>query len=579
MIKLKYAEVISGGLVEKLKREGIYHRLLPVLMSVEDTIQKVKIVEEMWMKSNINPALEKRRDKNNTKARSFRNLGHEQYTTGTISGLLRSIESYNKSIAHATIDSEDLAIGYGNRAAVYFELYFYDMALININMALDTGHYPEQLKGELLKRKEKCINLIEQDKQGKRDDNDDNVTGEGTSYDRSIEIKREEAAKKYIDDTKRLLVAKLSYPANPKVPFLIDCLEMRESDEFGRCIMTTRALKPGDIVAIEDPFCEKMAAEMRYVRCEYCLREEYRSLIPCDKCTAVMYCSESCRSNAYNDYHRYECSTIDYLYDMFSTSELCAIRAVLHATTLFPSFIDFIDYLRDVDRNENIFTIDHTKAPEYVRKFLPVHSLVPSKEKEKTIFNNLLVTCFVYNTLLDATDLGLMINDEPHIRTFVELIYRHILAVANNASGMTTLSNILQDDENSTTETTDDFASGIYPFRGLLNHSCAPNVLCASSGRKMVVSVLKPIPAGGQLFDNYLYVFFFLYQICLKALKNYDFCLVFFFFRIFITAMITSVVRSLNVVKDLIVSNVNALPVKTIIQFLSDHFLPIYRTS
>src|SRR5690349_14130830 len=46
----------------------------------------------------------------------------------------------------------------------------------------------------------------------------------------------------------------LSFPPNDKIPFVADCLEMRNDVDFGRYIVANHQLIPGDIIAIEEPF-------------------------------------------------------------------------------------------------------------------------------------------------------------------------------------------------------------------------------------------------------------------------------------------------------------------------------------
>lgn len=47
---------------------------------------------------------------------------------------------------------------------------------------------------------------------------------------------------------------------------------------------------------------------------------------------------------------------------------------------------------------------------------------------------------------------------------------------------------------------------GLYPFRLLLNHACVPNIASSTYGNKLVFTVIRPIMAGQQIFDCYLYV-------------------------------------------------------------------------
>lgn len=46
---------------------------------------------------------------------------------------------------------------------------------------------------------------------------------------------------------------KLSYDVNPKLPFFINALEMRENAKFGKHLVTTRNLLAGDVIAVINP--------------------------------------------------------------------------------------------------------------------------------------------------------------------------------------------------------------------------------------------------------------------------------------------------------------------------------------
>lgn len=46
-----------------------------------------------------------------------------------------------------------------------------------------------------------------------------------------------------------------------------------------------------------------------YTHCHHCLKLCY-TLIPCTKCTQTIFCSETCLTEAYDQYHQYECSLL-----------------------------------------------------------------------------------------------------------------------------------------------------------------------------------------------------------------------------------------------------------------------------
>jgi hypothetical protein len=78
---------------------------------------------------------------------------------------------------------------------------------------------------------------------------------------------------------------KLSHPANPKIPFIIDCLELRKTEEFGRGIYATQDLAAGDIISIEDAVI-RMAftwPDAELYRCANCLNVAMLNLVPCTK--------------------------------------------------------------------------------------------------------------------------------------------------------------------------------------------------------------------------------------------------------------------------------------------------------
>lgn len=73
---------------------------------------------------------------------------------------------------------------------------------------------------------------------------------------------------------------KLSYPPNKSVPFIVNCLELRNDESFGRYITTSRDLRPGDILAIEEPFFKIVDKTASHFRCANCLRSNFMNLVP-----------------------------------------------------------------------------------------------------------------------------------------------------------------------------------------------------------------------------------------------------------------------------------------------------------
>jgi SET and MYND domain-containing protein 4 len=162
--------------------------------------------------------------------------------------------NYNEGLCRA--ESNFLkSLLYGNRSAVYFEVGKYKECIENIQLAKEHG-YPADKIDKLNKREEKCLKTMES-KQSK------------------VEINKNEPFSDFI---------KLSYKGHDKIPFIIEEIEKRNSKKYGNYLITTKDLKTGDIIAIEEPFVKIIDREYKYERCSYCLKQNSYNFIPCDHC-------------------------------------------------------------------------------------------------------------------------------------------------------------------------------------------------------------------------------------------------------------------------------------------------------
>lgn len=122
--------------------------------------------------------------------------------------LFEALECYNKSLCAAQLHSHDIPLAYDGRSVVYFEAKEYQLCLDNIELALHNGNNFCNDVGTLMNRKEKCLKLI-------------------ASHQRGVD-----------DDPWNFF--KLSYPANEKIPFIVDCVQLHNNKKYGRFIITTQ---------------------------------------------------------------------------------------------------------------------------------------------------------------------------------------------------------------------------------------------------------------------------------------------------------------------------------------------------
>lgn len=403
--------------------------------------------------------------KNNEKSTEFRNEGNKYYKKSTVKDILLALRLYNKSICFAKENSEELSMAYSNRSAAFFSIEEYEICLENIEMSRRNGIFSQNLTEKLMKRETRCQEKL---------------------------ISKNQSVSKYP------IEPKLSYPCHSTIPFIAECLELRNNGQYGRHIITNRDLKVGDIVAIEEPFCTIVPNSKRYERCEHCFAENSMNLVPCKGCTLTMFCNEKCYQQAYELYHKFECNVIDYIDKKLSDRlDFIPMRMTLCAIAMFPTVSDLISFLNDSEgKNNNVFTIDYKTNVNPSKIYGPIYSMqksdwgaVAEHASQFQKLNSILIA------MMKRTDLYTYLNGES-IDVIIKLQRHHIRVTAVNASATWDMA----DNSESDLETIN---TGIFPFRSLLSHSCVPNIWTTAWGSKVIVSILRPIKAGQQLFDSY----------------------------------------------------------------------------
>lgn len=156
----------------------------------------------------------------------------------------QALSSFNKSLCHAKHGSPDVSQGFADRSTVYFETSRFRECIENIELARVHGYDDGKMLNE-----------------------------------------RERLCREMMDKTPPSIEDfKLSYPSHPTIPFIANCLELRENEEFGRHIIANTCLMPGDVIAIEEPFLKSInfaTLELfKYQRCFNCLRSNHLNLMP-----------------------------------------------------------------------------------------------------------------------------------------------------------------------------------------------------------------------------------------------------------------------------------------------------------
>lgn len=467
-------DLIADKLFLQLQNENRVADLSNQFNQLESDAARIEFAAKVWRDSKIDVDIPLRLNKNPVKSLDYRKEGNQFFSLKN-KDYVRALELYNKSICFAEIGSEDMGIGYANRSAIYFEWKKYEACLENIELAKDNG-YPERLMDKLNKRAAECEKALEKAKAMKSDDEE--------------------------DDDEVILAPKLSYPPHPKVPFIADCLEMRETEELGRHIIANRDLSVGKVVAIEDSFCSWTLPSVRYTRCAYCLEENDYNLIPCDYCTSTMYCNVNCAAEAFKSFHLFECPVIDFMYKMLNIIQLSAVRVSICAITSFDKVDLLQQFATDPESAKiNAFTLDYRKDMPKMELYKPIHNLETNQSKRTTadLFQRAIITAVIYRKLMDNTPLSEMLPTDDNKKLLMELIFRHLQTASTNFHRLETLANAR--DPNDLDDVS--YGSGAFGFCSLINHACSPNIVRLPIGTQIAVFVLRPIKAGEELLDNY----------------------------------------------------------------------------
>lgn len=205
-----------------------------------------KFLKSVDLQSKYDDLSEKPKKSNET-ATKHRLRGNEFFKDRLF---FKALCAYNESLCFAETSSESMGLAFANRSAVYFEIGEFERCKENIELAMQFG-YPKSNFNKLEKRKKICFS-------------------------------KQKQQVKQIEEN----FFKLSHKSNPKYPFIVDCLSLKQSAEFGRHVVTKKTLETGDIIAIEPPFSALLLSTHTIKRCTCCYGQFNLNLLPCSGCTS-----------------------------------------------------------------------------------------------------------------------------------------------------------------------------------------------------------------------------------------------------------------------------------------------------
>lgn len=466
------------------------------------------------------PQVKQKEGKSNDISEKLRTEANEIYiqmkATKSVLGM------YTKAICVAKPDSQEIALAYASRSAVTFELKGYDDSIKDIDRAL-AGKYPNN-KSKLYTRRGRCFMALSQYSKALKDfkqaKSQENADQKGQMIDNLIKQcqNKPDKPRKLSQDP-----IQLSHPPSPYIKSASVAVDIKYSPELGRHLVASVDIKPGDVLAIENPYVAVLKpAHQGNFFCDNCKMKCY-SAIPCESCTAVVFCSEDCRQSGWDAYHAIECSILPTVVSLSASNTVegdvemktsTALRILIMASKCGVELEKLITMNRQSVSPESAGFVDGKYLSD---DYTAVHHLVTNMEsrpRRKLIDLAVYATCLVHllkegteffkqsvlsgETVAESCSIGqLSLNNIAA----VDLLFKYLMIVYIN--GHSIGDTVWSKGEFPSANT---IASAVFAFHSLFNHSCDPNVTHFTfRGQTFYTISIQPIKKGQQIFEDYGY--------------------------------------------------------------------------
>ncbi|XP_073421782.1 SET and MYND domain-containing protein 4 [Dendrobates tinctorius] len=416
-------------------------------------------------------------------------FGRKQYTAAAA--------LYSKAISHGTPGTEDIAVCFANRSAVFFHLGHYSACLEDIDRAQEHG-YPERLRSKILQRQANCLQNLKQS-------------------DISTNKSHRTARKSNMNHTRQEL------KGNPQLSNSSSSLQLHYSASKGRHLLACEDIALGELLICEDAYVHVIIPARDAntktntwdvsitncdVFCHHCLLRTLAPL-PCRSCSLARYCSSECMDQAWEHYHGTECSMSGLLlalgvfcHTALRTVLLTGYRQVVKVfldETLARDELCAVDRPHSSDYKSLVRLLSHSEHHTGEHKFL---CALTSAALCKTLAIGLPRS----TRTSPPTDDPALLDDEAHeVQILGSAILLHMLQLHCNAQAVTAIHEEYEESTTSLVARSDSsrLATAIFPVLSLLNHSCDPNTSVSFQGRSVMVRASRAIRKGEEVLHCY----------------------------------------------------------------------------
>ncbi|XP_076375521.1 protein-lysine N-methyltransferase SMYD4 isoform X1 [Megalopta genalis] len=474
--------------------------------------------------------------KNEEDSISYREEGNQHFVMGDDT---EAIKYYTMSLAYANT-KELMSHAHANRSAALYRKQLFKECLIDIDTALDFG-YPEEKRKKLKERGVKAMDEIRKKlkiakddpidpeklmsmclsekivdepvtvkfKNGKAENQDKSINGhingnEEDPVNGSTVPPSKEKEPRYLADEGPL---KFTNGPSKEAPAVSDGVKISYNERYGRHLEATKEFKPGDVVSFEDPYAHIIYTQKYYTHCHHCLSRSY-NLISCPNCPMSVYCSEKCRSIAWDMAHEFECPILSVLGSLFNVDKdkvrmlTKIVRFLIVVTAKGKRIAELREDMKVAERNPDDRTAGFTDEGIFDSySAQSALSLATNMTTRPLIGISAFACISALASILLATETNFFckkyemvqlndINNVPELKFCGSLMFRACVIMSSNCFTIQQEPGIKA-------------GSGLYVTHSLYNHSCAPNTFRHFEGLTMITRALEPIYPGDQIFTGY----------------------------------------------------------------------------
>jgi len=572
-------ESFYHGVCSELQSKGEVHAVSKIFSHFTRDEDRMKFVLEKGFASSLQWKDFNFQAKERVESQRLRNLGNQVYQKNR---LQEALDLYTQSICLAPHPPppnsfvfqnmggdgggggggdggdghqyEELALGFANRSAVLFQMKEYELCIRDITRAFDNS-YPNNLMYKLFERKARCLKALKEfpraleamksaemwmkystlnetksssfkkDVAKQIEFLDEKVAAMAISeFQNTSDVRKNAAGPLHnVDLPPEAAPAAFNLQVGAEVPCVTSKVGLEYREGRGRLLIAKEDIPPGEILIVETPYSSIVLPEYYNSHCQSCYMR-VKAPIPCWFCAKVRFCSDICRVEAWERFHKVECQQLDLILD--STLGKMAMLSMRILTSSGKIYLDYIIQklaeeeegrkgLQDSNRRLAFNEEEVYDAADY----RTIYSLVTNARQRGVgdLFKRALMALYLLR-ILEATPFFYNGGSDPRNVKLADkvamgaVLLRHLQNLPCNAHEVSEMELLggggggsTGSSSSSSSTACNEIGAAVFGCLSLLNHSCDPNVVRHYYSCNGVVRSIRTIKKGEELLDNYGY--------------------------------------------------------------------------